>query len=394
MHVGFYTPTAPGHVNPELPLVSELVRRGHRVSYAVGRELADLVRAAGADPVPLPSAAPESPGDWAEFDAQALASILEQALDWFRLELPVLRAHFGADRPDLLCFDPINPYGRLVADLFAAPAVAVIPNLAGHPDQPVADIFTSDSFDFADPRLVAAQRAMADFAAANGLGELPDTMNEVPAPLNIVYVPKEFQPGGETFDERYRFVGPSPRREDAGSWRPPETGRPLVFVSLGTAYNARPDFFRMCLEAFADGRWDVALSAGHRVDRAELGPIPSNVDVRPHFPQLAVLERADAFVSHCGMGSTMESLAAGVPLVAAPQVPEQRANARRVEELGLGRVLTDPAPEEIRAAVDHVATDPGIRRNLDAMRRAVTSGGGAVAAADALEEHARRSALA
>ena len=351
MHVAFFTPPAPGHVNPVLPLVAELVRRGHRVSYAVGRAMAGAVRSAGAEPVPLPSDIPESTLAATGFTAQDLAAILESVHDVMSTDLPVLHGHFRADPPEVFCFDPIN------------------------------------SFDFADQRLLAAQQALADFAADNGLGALPDTMNEVPAPLNLVLVPKEFQPGGDTFDERFRFVGPSPRPEDATSWQPPESGRPLVYISLGTAFNERPEFYRTCMEAFADGRWDVALSAGSRVDPAALGALPDNVDVRAHFPQQAVLSRAGAFISHCGMGSTMESLVAGVPLVAVPQVPEQHSNARRVEELGLGRILAEATAESIRATVESVAADAEIRGNLDAMRRMVRAGGGAVAAADALEEY-------
>lgn len=35
-HFAFVAPPAFGHVNPTLPLVEELVSRGHRVSYATG----------------------------------------------------------------------------------------------------------------------------------------------------------------------------------------------------------------------------------------------------------------------------------------------------------------------------------------------------------------------
>jgi MGT family glycosyltransferase len=161
----------------------------------------------------------------------------------------------------------------------------------------------------------------------------------------------------------------------------------VLFISLGTAFNDRPDFFRMCLQAFGDGAWQVAMAVGDRVDAGALGPVPGNVEVRPYFPQLAVLRHADVFVSHAGMNSTMESLYHAVPLVTVPQMPEQEANARRVEELGLGRRL-DPlqlTPERLRAAVDEVAADQRIRANLATMRTHVRRAGGSVAAADAIE---------
>ena len=134
------------------------------------------------------------------------------------------------------------------------------------------------------------------------------------------------------------------RREDDPGWLPAADGRPALFISLGTAFNDRPAFFRMCLPAFGDGVWQVAMAVGDRVDTGALGPVPGNIEVRPYFPQLAVLRHSDVFVSHAGMNSTMESLFNAVPLVTVPQMPEQEANAHRVEELGLGSRLV---PQEL-----------------------------------------------
>ena len=89
---------------------------------------------------------------------------------------------------------------------------------------------------------------------------------------------------------------------------------------------------------------------------SDLGAVPANVDVRAWFPQPAVLRHAAAFVSHAGMGSTMEALYYGVPLVCVPQMVEQEVNAARVAELGLG-VRLDPeglTADDLRAAVDAV----------------------------------------
>jgi MGT family glycosyltransferase len=126
-------------------------------------------------------------------------------------------------------------------------------------------------------------------------------------------------------------------------------------------------------------------------DTAVLGPIPSPVDVRPRFPQLAVLRHAAAFISHCGMNSTMEALYYGVPLITFPQMPEQVANADRVQELGLGERLDADTvtAQALRAAVTRVASHPGVNANLDRMRKAIRDSGGATRGADAVEEHLR-----
>jgi MGT family glycosyltransferase len=125
------------------------------------------------------------------------------------------------------------------------------------------------------------------------------------------------------------------------------------------------------------------------LDPAVLGPIPPNVDVRPRFPQPAVLRHAAAFLSHAGMNSTMEALYHGVPMLTFPQMPEQVANADRVVELRLGERL-DPGtltPEALEQAVLRVVGDPEIRAGLDRMRGAVRAGGGAERGAQAIEEH-------
>jgi len=51
-HLAFVGLPAHGHVNPTLPLVAELVRRGWRVSYATGERFRADVEKAGATLVP------------------------------------------------------------------------------------------------------------------------------------------------------------------------------------------------------------------------------------------------------------------------------------------------------------------------------------------------------
>lgn len=57
-HVAVIGITARSHLLPSLPMVRELVRRGHRVTVAVGEDLADLAGATGADVLAHPSLLP------------------------------------------------------------------------------------------------------------------------------------------------------------------------------------------------------------------------------------------------------------------------------------------------------------------------------------------------
>jgi MGT family glycosyltransferase len=380
-HLAFVSLPAHGHVTPTLPVVAELVRRGWRISFATGEGFGSAVEKAGATLVPTAADAPAAPPP-AVTGPAVVASFQRRIVADARTSLPVLTEHFRADPPRAVCYDATSLAGRILAAGTGAADIALLPTFATNEhSSPFARAAAPP------PEILAAVREMADLAAAHGV-ELQRGMGVLaPASLNIVFVPREFQFAGDTFDDRFRFVGPSPGiREDDGGWLPPD--RPVLLVSLGTAFNDRPEFFRTCLEAFAD-RGPVAMAIGQHVAVDDLGPVPANIDVRPWFPQPAVLRHAAAFVSHAGMGSTMEALYYGVPLVCVPQMMEQEANAARVAELRLGVRL---APDGLtvaglRAAVDAVTADAAVRAALDRMRLATRAAGGAVAAADAIEAH-------
>jgi MGT family glycosyltransferase len=103
-----------------------------------------------------------------------------------------------------------------------------------------------------------------------------------------------------------------------------------------------------------------------------------------------VLARAQAFVTHGGMNSLMESLYFGVPMVVVPQMVEQRVNAHRVAELGLGVTLPPEAltVDALREAVERV-DQSDVRERVKNMRRIVREAGGAKRAVDAILEFSR-----
>ncbi|MER7011801.1 macrolide family glycosyltransferase [Saccharopolyspora sp. NPDC000359] len=386
-HFAFVNVPAAGHVNPTLPLVGELLRRGHRVSYAVGRKMAPAVLDTGADLVELPTEVPKL-GRGDQMSPQHVKRMVDFVCDDLRASYPLLREHFQDDPPDAVCADMMAPHGRMLAEELGLPAIVLMPSMASNEQFSLRESGAGGNQESAAELFVEMHARISEVATALGVRPMmpfqPDSGD-----LNLVFLPREFQPAGETFDERYHFIGPLLGERDQQPWQPRDPHAPLLYIALGTAFNDRPAFYRLCLAAFADSPWQVAMSTGPDVDLADLGAVPGNFDVRASFPQPAVLRHASAFVSHTGMNSTMESLHAGVPLVAVPQMTEQAINAGRVEELGLGRRL-DPAAltaEQLRAAVDEVAADTGIRANLERMREVIRSCGGAVAGADALENH-------
>ena len=374
---------APGHVNPTLPLVAELVRRGHRVSYATGPELLDAVRAAGAEPVEVPFVLPDVPtGGLAAADPEEIAARFEAFVVSVERVFPVLAEHAAAERPDALCGDAMSPVVPLVAQRAGLPHAMLHPSFASNEHFSLRrDVIGAGRTGAPPSPFVRVAERVDRFAREQGLEPVPFG---TPGELNLVFLPREFQIAGDTFDDSFVFLGPSlGDRADEG-WDGPD---PVLLVSLGTTFNDRPDFFRTCVEAFGDTGWQVVMAIGDKVDPDTLGPLPPNVVARAQVPQVGVLRRARAFVTHSGMNSTMEALLLGVPQVGVPQMIEQQANAGRVEELGCGRRL-DPETLDaatLREAVDEVAADPDVRAAAEAFGARMREVDGPAAGADALE---------
>ena len=158
-----------------------------------------------------------------------------------------------------------------------------------------------------------------------------------------------------TFSEPYAPSSARPSARDDGlSKKSPDV---LIYISMGTVNNDLLPFYRACIAAFADSPYQVILSTGEQIDRSALGTLPDNITALPHVDQIAVLRKADVFLSHCGMNSASESLYFGVPLVLFPQTNEQGGVSARVAELGAGLKLEKPTPPPSapRSTLFHVA---------------------------------------
>lgn len=379
----FVVPPHAGHVNPTLPVVAELVGRGHRVSYASGPGALTKARDAGAEPVELPWGPPseEATGEW---NTGTMSVTLAAFMADARAAIPVLLNRFSAGKPDVVCYDPITFAGPILAARLDRPGAALIPTFAGNEKVSVQELLLPPDFDPAHPLLQRFGADLGVFAAEYGAGVDLFPASGTTAALNLVFMPQQFQIGGETFGAGYEFIGPSPEYRE-GTWVP--RGRKILYVSQGTVYNRRPEFFELCVKAFGDSDWNVVMAVGDHVD---LCATPDNFEVAPYVPQPTVLQNATAFLSQCGMGSVMDALYYEVPVIGVPHLPEQASILRRVEELGLGARLDIDGitPAQLRAEVEEVATDPVIRANLEIFSEHVRGAGGAARGADVLVKFA------
>ena len=211
---------------------------------------------------------------------------------------------------------------------------------------------------------------------------------------NIVFTSRELQPDTPLIDESFRFVGPSINPQTRGDDFPFNAlgdGR-VMYISLGTVHSST-EFYRQCFEAFGSYPAQFILSVGKHTDIAALGEIPANFIVRPSVPQLAVLERADAFITHGGINSVQEGLYYGVPLVVIPQQMEQLFNARIVAEHGAGLVIEDHlkgghvTAARLRQALDRLLAEPSYKTAALEIQKMLRSGGGYKQAGDEIQAY-------
>ncbi|MGC4807698.1 macrolide family glycosyltransferase [Micromonospora sp. DT233] len=392
-HLLFLPYPAYGHMMPVLPVLAELVARGHRVTCFATDDFADRVRATGAQvhPYDPPPSADPPPG---VIDADECARAPLKLLNASLAVLPTIEACLDGP-PDVVVYDTtLWLTGRLLAARWQRPSIQLSPTFV-----------SNDHFNLSDQQQEYAGQidrshpALAEFAtrlteAVTGSGLPEERQVELfhgREEFTIAFLPREFQFAGETFDERHVFVGPTGQADDGPGWRPPPDGRNVLLVSLGTTVNNQPDFFRDCVRAFANLPWHVVIALGARVDPAELGELPPNVEAHRWVPLRSVLAHASVFLCQSGMGSVMQALHAGVPMVVVPHHPEQHVNARRLTDLGLARVVQrdEASVEALRDAVSVVAADAAMRDRVHRMRGHVRAAGGAARAADAVERQLR-----
>ncbi len=367
MRVAYIGLPLSGHINPTLDVVRELVERGHSVVYPTVAQRREEIAATGAEvPVYESTFRTEVPDRHEWMSKMRIAMVAET-----RAVLPQLLESVG--RPDLVVYDHAAFWGKLFAAKHRVRTVQVAPSFASNAHWAVTQKFAPVDTEAPEHKEFLAK--LDEVFSEHGLS----WDDVLPYERQIVFLPKAFQYMHETFGEETSFVGPCLRRAE-GSWKP-KTDRPVLLISMGSLNTEQPDFYRRCLKSF-DDRWQVVMAIGERVDPAALGPVPEHFEVMPFVPQLDILAHAKAFVCHAGMGSTMEALYFGVPLVQVPLTPEQDAIAARVAELGLGETVDQEG--DVAAAVERVAFDDRVRENVRRMREEARQAGGAKLAADVI----------
>lgn len=174
---------------------------------------------------------------------------------------------------------------------------------------------------------------------------------------------------------RYFFDTPITRDRLISSfrWDMIDPGKPLVYCSFGTQVDLYPEASDILREIIhylvATYSCQIVAVAGASLLR-EYGDFGlPGVVLTPCAPQLDLIERADALVSHGGLGTIKEALHFAVPMFLVPFAHDQFANADRVVAAGGGRQLSSLSWSRSRFEAEYEAFQHGLPRLRENLRQ-------------------------
>ncbi|MGM9628901.1 MAG: macrolide family glycosyltransferase [Faecousia sp.] len=381
----FFCIPAQGHTNPTLGVVRELVARGHEVLYYSYSMLREKIEAAGATFIACDEFDAEqhlTPQEGARIGSD-LALSTRVLVDTTLALDEMVCAEMERLRPDCIVADSMAVWGKAVALKLGIPFVSSTTTFAFN--QHSAKIMKQGPKEllnmvFSMGKVSKQLKRLQD--RSYPVKNILDIISNDDQTDTIVYTSPQFQPCSETFSEKYAFVGPSIRPAQSAIRK---TREKLIYISMGTVNNDMLPLYRNCVDALKDTGYQAILSVGNQVDISQFGKLPEGIAVYPSVDQIAVLEKADVFLTHCGMNSASEGLYFGVPLVMLPKTTEQGGVAARVEQLGAGIILKKTSPAAIREAIQTVLTDSQYRENAAKIAESFRSCPGAKGAADKIE---------
>jgi polyene glycosyltransferase len=175
-----------------------------------------------------------------------------------------------------------------------------------------------------------------------------------------------------------------------------DDGPPVAFVNLGTLAMPDDSLVLRIAEGLKDGGfrslWVLRGTVAERM-REKVGDSVRICDWVPSQLNLLRHPKVKAFVSHCGVNSVHESIAAGVPVVGIPLFADQKDMGLRAADSGVARLLdkTRFKPQDLREAIRGVLNDAeSFSPRMQALQDSFVAAGGVERATSILEEKLRR----
>jgi MGT family glycosyltransferase len=389
-----------GTIPPELGIARRLIERGHQVHVLADPTLAEPAQAAGCSFSPWRRAPHRTSLDPAEdlfkdWELSNPLAMLRNARDGF---MAGPAADFADDtrqviadvRPDVLLVDAMVLGAIVAGQASAVPVAVLMPNIWMVPTPGVPAVGPG----FAPAKTAlgrtrdAAMRAVANRlfdgglpalnAARAGYGLAPLTsfwQQLLDVERILVLSSAAFDIASSAVPPNVSYVGPI---IDDPSWVEPWTApwpddsdQPLVLVGFTSNFQDHGLQLRRVVEALSTLPVRAVVTLGQMLGDHEVTGT-DNVAVVRSAPHRQILGRASLVVTHCGHGTTLKTLAAGVPMLCMPMGRDQNDTAARVVHHGAGiRLRPTASVPRIRAAITTVLADDCFAANATRLAAAI-----------------------
>jgi UDP:flavonoid glycosyltransferase YjiC (YdhE family) len=370
-----------GHFLPLLPLAHALAAEGHDVAFGAQAAMLPTVKQAGFEAFDTGGRTirdVELREPLLELDMEREYRVVREGYAGrvARQRAPAILERARMWRPDLLVCDEMDFGCPVAAERLSVPHATVLVIASGMLTGP--DLLAAPLGQLRDEHGLPPDPEMAMLNRYLVLSPFPPSLRDPTRPLPLT---------------AHAFRPAPPRDVTPPPWLRPPSDRPLIYVTLGTVFNAESgDLFARLLEGVRDLPVDVIATVGPQLDPAELGPQPDNIRIERFIIQSSLLPLCDLVVSHAGSGTVCGALAHGLPMLLLPMGADQPFNARRCEELGAARTLPPIrlTPAEVKEAVAFLLASDAHRKAARRMMAEIAALPGQESAVNLITKLARR----
>jgi UDP:flavonoid glycosyltransferase YjiC (YdhE family) len=341
MRILFSSTPAHGHLLPQLPLARAFRDRGDQVAVMTAGLFAPVLAPEGIELLPV------GPGADVLFAESTRRTGVDAAAD----PTPEAVAEFFAGtRIDLTADDALAAARAFAPDLIVAEAMDFVgPLVAAALEVPLATLAFGPAIpaEFTD----GINRVAAVRYADRGLTPIPARWYLDPCP-DLLQPPAWDAPQTRLPLRPEPHQGPDPAGAPAHA--PRRGGQPRVLVTFGTHFSDVAVLTPILTELRAMGA-ELVVTLGLTARAEDFGAAGDGVTFTGFAPLAELLHDVDLVVTHGGAGTTLGSLARGLPLVVVPQGADQFLQAAVVSASGAG-IAVQPGPDVPQTVAKAVGT--------------------------------------
>ena len=361
--IGIVAPPTLGHVNPFLILGKELSHKGHSIVFFQLEEMKNRILDAGIEFHRMGKIIPSHSMEGIKRELGKLHG-LDAMRYWRKRQIAMFKIWFKElpmaieeEKIELLLVDQSDATGASISEAKGIPYISVCMGLDMDWEISIPPFFSVWSYGTSNILLNRNKMAMDEFVEDFqelfdyinherknlGLSEYNYYKNLYPVSpfAQIAQIPTFLDYPRKEKPNYFYNTGPFIDKKPNPIPFPFEklNGRPLVYISLGTILNLRPDIFNLVASSFKDMDVQLVISLGNKQVDINQQILPPNTIIVDYAPQMEILGHAHLCITHGGLNTVMDALSQGVPVLVVPISFDQPGTAARVKRLKVGEFI-------------------------------------------------------